>query len=62
MGAFLLAEDGAGNLLGCVNFKVRGQRGYLGMLAVDPAQQGRGLAHRLVEQKLHAQELSYIFY
>ena len=60
--AILLAEDGAGNLLGCVNFEVRGQRGYLGMLAVDPAQQDRGLAHRQVEQKLHTQELSYIFY
>jgi ribosomal protein S18 acetylase RimI-like enzyme len=60
-GAILLAEDGAGNLLGCVNFKVRGRRGYLDMLAVDPAQQGRGLAHRLVELKLHTQEHSYIF-
>jgi predicted N-acetyltransferase YhbS len=48
-GSIVLAEDGVGNLLGCVYFELRGQRGYLGMLAVDRAQQGRGLAHRLVE-------------
>jgi predicted N-acetyltransferase YhbS len=49
-GSILLAEDNVGNLLGCAYFEPRGQRGYLGMLAVDPAQQGRGLAHRLVEE------------
>lgn len=48
-GSILMAEDEAGNLLGSVYFEFRGQRGYMGMLAVDPAQQGRGLAHRLVE-------------
>ena len=48
-GSILLAEDDSGNLLGCVYFELRGQRGYLGMLAVDPTQQGRGLARRLVE-------------
>jgi ribosomal protein S18 acetylase RimI-like enzyme len=49
-GSILMAEDEAGNLLGSVYFELRGQRGYLGMLAVDPAQQGRGLARRLVEE------------
>lgn len=48
-GSILMAEDDSGNLLGCVYFEFRGQRGYLGMLVVDPAHQGRGLAHRLVE-------------
>jgi predicted N-acetyltransferase YhbS len=48
-GSILIAEDGGGQLLGSVYFELRGQRGYLGMLAVDPAQQGRGLARRLVE-------------
>ncbi len=48
-GSILMAEDEAGNLLGSVYFELRGRRGYLGMLAVDPAQQGRGLARRLVE-------------
>jgi ribosomal protein S18 acetylase RimI-like enzyme len=48
-GSILIAEDEASDLLGSVYFELRGKRGYLGMLAVDPAQQGRGLARRLVE-------------
>jgi predicted N-acetyltransferase YhbS len=47
-GTILAAEDGAGQLLGCVYTEVRGKRGYLGQLAVDPAQQCKGLAIRLV--------------
>jgi ribosomal protein S18 acetylase RimI-like enzyme len=42
-------EDGCASLLGCVYIEVRGQRGYLGQLAVDPAHQGSGLARRLIE-------------
>jgi ribosomal protein S18 acetylase RimI-like enzyme len=34
--------------LGCVYVELRGSRGYLGMLAVDPAYQRAGLAVRLV--------------
>jgi len=52
-GSILLAEDLAGKLLGSVYFELRGQRGYLGMLAVEPAQQGRGLARLLVEAAEH---------
>lgn len=48
-GSILLAEDEGGNPLGSVYFELREHRGYLGMLAVDPAQQGRGLARKLVE-------------
>jgi Predicted acetyltransferase len=48
-GSMLLAEDESGNLLGCIYFELRGKRGYLGMLAVDPAQQGRGLSRPIVE-------------
>jgi predicted N-acetyltransferase YhbS len=48
-GSLVLAEDDTGSLLGSVYFELRGQRGYLGLLAVDPAQQGQGLARRLVE-------------
>lgn len=48
-GSILMAEDEAGDLLGSLYFELRERRGYLGMLAVDPAQQGRGLARRLVE-------------
>ena len=48
-GSFLLAEDEAGDLLGSVYLELRGDRGYMGMLAVDPTRQGRGLARKLVE-------------
>ncbi len=47
-GTILAAEDAAGELLGCVYTEVRGARGYLGQLAVDPAHQCKGLASRLV--------------
>ncbi|MGA3010848.1 MAG: GNAT family N-acetyltransferase [Terracidiphilus sp.] len=47
-GDILVLEDAAGNLLGCIYTEVRGARGYLGMLAVDPASQGAGLGRRLV--------------
>jgi len=47
-GSLLAAEDGSGRLLASVYVEVRGRRGYLGMLAVDPAHQGGGLARRIV--------------
>ncbi len=47
-GTILAAEDSAGRLLGCVYTELRGTRGYLGMLAVDPERQGTGLATRIV--------------
>jgi GNAT superfamily N-acetyltransferase len=47
-GAILAAEDGAGQLLGCVYLEVRGARGYLGQLAVDPARQRGGLGMRIM--------------
>src|SRR5271169_4672574 len=43
-GSIIVAEDGAGQLLGSVYTEQRGKRGYLGQLAVDPAHQGTGLA------------------
>ena len=46
-GNFLLAEEN-GNLIGCVYVEQRGEHGYFGLLAVDPAQQKRGLGARLV--------------
>ena len=46
-GKFLLAEDTAG-LAGCVYLEIRQGRGYLGLLAVDPARQGTGLGSKLV--------------
>jgi N-acetylglutamate synthase-like GNAT family acetyltransferase len=46
-GKFLLAEE-AGKLTGCVYVERRGERGYFGLLAVDPALQRSGLGSRLV--------------
>ena len=47
-GTILAAENAAGEILGCVYTEARGKHGYLGQLAVDPAQQCKGLAIRLV--------------
>jgi ribosomal protein S18 acetylase RimI-like enzyme len=46
-GKFLLAENTAG-LAGCVYVELRGDRGYLGLLGVAPAQQGTGLGRKLM--------------
>lgn len=48
-GTLLVAEDPSGAILGSVYTELRGAYGYLGMLAVDPARQGLGLARRLVQ-------------
>jgi GNAT superfamily N-acetyltransferase len=47
-GEFLAIEDEPGRLAGCVYIERRGERGYFGMLSVDPARQGQGLGARLV--------------
>jgi ribosomal protein S18 acetylase RimI-like enzyme len=47
-GEFLLAEDSAG-LAGCVYVELRGNRGYLGLLGVEPARQGSGLGRKLMD-------------
>jgi ribosomal protein S18 acetylase RimI-like enzyme len=47
-GKFLLAEDAAG-LAGCVYVELRGDRGYLGLLGVDPLRQGTGLGRKLMD-------------
>src|SRR5713226_2906252 len=47
-GKFLLAEDAAG-LAGCVYIEFRGDRGYVGLLGVDPPQQGAGLGRKLMD-------------
>ena len=46
-GKFLLAENGP-DLLGCVFFEIRGERGYFGMLSIDPSRQRMGVGHQLV--------------
>ena len=47
-GKFLLAEDCVG-LAGCVYVEVRGDRGYLGLLGVEPRCQGTGLGRKLMD-------------
>lgn len=46
-GKFLVLEDGEG-LAGCVYTEVRRARGYIGLLALRPNLQGRGLGARLM--------------
>ena len=48
-GKFLLAEDN-GALIACVYVEIRGERGYFGLLAVDPARQGAGLGRKMVAE------------
>jgi len=47
-GKFLLAEDSTG-LAGCVYLELLGDRGYLGLLGVDPTRQGMGLGRKLMD-------------
>jgi GNAT superfamily N-acetyltransferase len=47
-GKFLLAEDSVG-LAGCVYVELRGNRGYLGLLGVDPPRQGAGIGRKLMD-------------
>jgi GNAT superfamily N-acetyltransferase len=47
-GEFLLLENPPGTLAGCVFVELRNERGYFGMLSVDPARQGQGFGARLV--------------
>lgn len=47
-GNLLVAEDGPDRLVAAVYIELRGARGYFGMLAVDPAQQGAGYGRRMV--------------
>jgi GNAT superfamily N-acetyltransferase len=46
-GNFLIAEDSSG-LAGCVFCELRGDRGCLGLLSVDPVRQGAGLGGKLM--------------
>jgi GNAT superfamily N-acetyltransferase len=46
-GTFLLVEA-AGALTGCVYVECGGERGYFGLLAVEPAHQRSGLGSRMV--------------
>jgi GNAT superfamily N-acetyltransferase len=48
-GEFLVAEDSSGRTVASVYIEQRGNRGYFGMLAVDPAHQGEGLGRLTIE-------------
>jgi len=47
-GTFLVADDASGALVACAYLELRGRRAYMGMLAVDPTLQGRGLGRRMI--------------
>ena len=47
-GTFLLAESEPGRLEGCIHAELRGERGYFGMLSIEPSLQGKGIGHQLV--------------
>lgn len=47
-GKFLVMEYATG-LAGCVYVELRGKRGYLGLLGVEPARQGKGLGRKLMD-------------
>jgi len=47
-GEVLLAEDASGQLIGSIYTELRGERGYLGMLAIDPMHQRSGHGRTLM--------------
>jgi GNAT superfamily N-acetyltransferase len=46
-GLFLVEEE-ASQLDACIYVEVRGERGYFGLLSVEPSSQGKGLGRRLI--------------
>lgn len=46
-GVFLVAEDG-GEMAACIYAELRGERGYFGLLSVQPSHQRFGLGRQLV--------------
>jgi predicted N-acetyltransferase YhbS len=60
-GKYLLAEDND-KLIACVYVELRGERGYFGLLAVDPSRQGEGLGRKMVaEAEDHARAAGCAF-
>ena len=49
MGDILLAEDELGELVASIYTEVRGDRGYIGMLAVAPGRQRSGVGRRMMQ-------------
>ena len=46
-GVFLIAEEES-RLAGCIYVELRGERGYFGLLSVEPSRQRSGLGRRLI--------------
>jgi ribosomal protein S18 acetylase RimI-like enzyme len=49
-GEILVAEDATGRIVGTLFMELRGERGYLGMLAVNPEAQRLGIARRMTAE------------
>jgi GNAT superfamily N-acetyltransferase len=47
-GTFVVVDGDGGRLAACMYIEARGARAYLGMLAVDPANQKRGLGREMM--------------
>jgi GNAT superfamily N-acetyltransferase len=47
-GTFFVVDGDAGGLESCMYLEQRGERLYLGMLAVNPSAQGRGLGKQMI--------------
>jgi len=47
-GNFLLAEDES-SAVGCVYVEIRGERGYFGMLSIEPSRQRTGIGRQLIK-------------
>jgi predicted N-acetyltransferase YhbS len=47
-GTFFVVDGGASGLASCMYLERRNDRLYLGMLAVNPSQQGRGLGKQMI--------------
>jgi predicted N-acetyltransferase YhbS len=47
-GTFFVVDGDASGLVSCMYLEQRGDRLYLGMLAVNPSQQGRGLGKQMI--------------
>jgi GNAT superfamily N-acetyltransferase len=48
-GQFLVGQDESDRIVACVYIESHGERGYFGMLAIEPSQQGNGLGRQMVE-------------
>jgi amino-acid N-acetyltransferase len=53
---FLIAESGAGKIIGCVGMERYGDLGLLRSAAVDPEHQGEGIGHKLIRRILKEAE------